>query len=66
MENPPVVVSNDLEKKVLQTYELLKELIVDPESPPCIKANAQKALACMWQVVNDLDIAHEQLFEYGV
>lgn len=60
------VASTDVEKKVMQTYELLKELSGDPSVAPCVKANSQKALACVWQIVNDLGLTHEQLFEFGV
>ncbi|MCL5264485.1 MAG: hypothetical protein M1343_04710 [Chloroflexi bacterium] len=56
----------DVEKKVLQVYELLKELSADPAAAPCIKANSQKALACVWQIVNDLGLGSEQLFELGI
>ena len=35
-------------------------------SPPCVERNVKKALACMWQVVNDLDLEFEQLYDLGV
>ncbi|MBI2953391.1 MAG: hypothetical protein HYY30_03695 [Chloroflexi bacterium] len=66
MEDDSVMVVTDLERKVLQAFELLKELCVDPEATPCVKANSQKALASVWQIANDLGLAHEQLFELGV
>lgn len=56
----------EIERKVMQTYQLLKELSGDAEAAPCVRANAQKALACVWQIVNDLGLAYEQLFDYGV
>ncbi len=66
MENRILAPSDDLEKKALQTYELLKEICASPDAAPCVKANAQKALAAAWQIVNDLGLVHEQLFDLGV
>lgn len=56
----------ELEKKVLQVYELLKELSADRNAPACVTCNSRKALAVVSQIVNDLDLANEELFEYGV
>lgn len=66
MSQQTIVVDDELEKKVLQVYESLKELCVDHTAPPCVTCNARKALAAVWQIVNDLDLVHEELFEYGV
>lgn len=66
MENLILAPSNEVEEKALQVYELLKQISVDPNSAPSTKANAQRALACVWQIVNDLGLVHEQLFEYGI
>ncbi len=66
METQKSLTLTDVEKKVMQTYELLKELCGDPNVAPCVKANSQRALASVWQIANDLGLAHEQLFEYGV
>ena len=34
--------------------------------PPCAARNVRKALACLWQVVTDLDLRFEQLYDLGV
>ena len=44
----------------------LKTLAAREDLPPCAERNVKKALACMWQVVNDLDLEFEQLYELGV
>jgi hypothetical protein len=54
------------EAQALQAYQLLKVLAANADLPPCAERNVKKALACMWQVVNDLDIEYEQLYELGV
>ena len=30
------------------------------------KRNVKKALSAMWQIVNDLDLKYEQLYDVGV
>jgi hypothetical protein len=54
------------EAQVLAIYESLKKMAADPLLPPCAERNVKKALASMWQVVNDLDLKFEQLYEVGV
>jgi hypothetical protein len=54
------------EAQVLAIYESLKAMAADPLLPPCAERNVKKALACMWQVVNDLDLKFEQLYDVGV
>jgi hypothetical protein len=66
MSQQAIAVENELDQKVLRVYEQLKELSVDPAAPPCVVFNAQRALAAIWQIVNDLDLVHEELFEYGI
>jgi len=66
MSQKVVAAEVDLERKVLQVYGLLKELIRESGAPPCVTCNSRKALAAVWQIVNDLDLVHEELFEYGV
>jgi hypothetical protein len=41
-------------------------LVLDPELPPCAARNLRVSLAALWQVVNDLGLAYEPLYEYGV
>ena len=43
-----------------------RSLAARTDLPPCAERNVKKALACMWQVVNDLDLEFEQLYDLGV
>ena len=54
------------EAHVLAVYESLRTMAADPLLPPCAERNVKKALASMWQVVNDLDLKFEQLYDVGV
>ena len=56
----------DTERQLLQTYADLKGLAGRDDLPPCVERNVKKALACMWQVVNDLNLEFEQLYDVGV
>ena len=58
--------TTDTERQVLALYEQLKELAARDDLTPCVRHNVCKALACMWQVVNDLDLQFEQLYDLGV
>lgn len=55
-----------VELQIIQQYEDLKALIAQPELPPCAAQNLRKALACLWQVTNDLDLQFEQLYDLRV
>lgn len=52
--------------ELLRIYRELKALAAQPDLPPCAERNVKKALACMWQVVNDLNLEFEQLYDVGV
>jgi hypothetical protein len=52
--------------QALTIYRGLKELAARPDLPPCAARGVRKALACMWNVVNDLDLEFEQLSDLGV
>jgi hypothetical protein len=54
----------ETEIRIMEVYEALKELSAD--EAPCVAKNAQRALAVVWQIVNDLGLEFEQLYEYGV
>ena len=54
------------EADLLRLYRELKGLAAQADLPPCAERNVKKALACMWQVVNDLDLEFEQLYDVGV
>lgn len=55
-----------VEREALAAYETLKALVARDDLPPCAARNTRKALACLWQVVNDLDLQFEQLYDLGV
>jgi hypothetical protein len=54
------------ETAILQTYQALKALAARDDLPPCAARNVRKALACLWQATNDLDLQFEQLYDLGV
>jgi hypothetical protein len=57
---------DDTEVELLRVYRDLKTLAARTDLPPCAERNVKKALACMWQVVNDLNLEFEQLYDVGV
>lgn len=61
--NRPITAS---EADVLRAYEALKALAARADLPPCAARNVRKALACLWQATNDLDLQFEQLYDLGV
>lgn len=56
----------DREAQFVRVYQELKVIAASEDLPPCAERNVKKALACMWQVVNDLDLEFEQLYDLGV
>ena len=54
------------EEELLALYGALKALAGRADLPPCAARNVRKALACLWQVVTDLDLRFEQLYDLGV
>jgi hypothetical protein len=58
--------TTDLEREVLRLYGDLKKLALREDAPPCVARNTKKALACFWQLANDLDLSFEQLRDLGV
>ncbi len=55
--------SKTMEQKVLDVYEILKELCLVKENPS-VSSNARRALASVWQIVNNLGLEFEQIYEY--
>jgi hypothetical protein len=55
-----------VDAELLRVYTSLKELAAREDLPPCAERNVKKALACMWQVVNDLNLEFEQVYDWGV
>ncbi len=58
--------TTDVEKEVVRLYGALKALVAREDAPPCVQRNAGKALACLWQACNDLDLSYEQLYDHGI
>jgi hypothetical protein len=56
----------EADAQLLRLYRELKAVAARPDLPPCAERNVKKALACMWQVVNDLNLEFEQIYELGV
>jgi hypothetical protein len=54
------------EERLLAIYRDLKQLAAQSDLPPCAARGVRKALACMWQVINDLDLDFEQLHDVSV
>lgn len=54
------------EAELARIYGALKAMAARDDLPPCAERNVKKALACLWQVVNDLDLEFEQLYDVGV
>jgi hypothetical protein len=53
------------QEQVEEVYSLLKEL-TQAEEFPMLQANAKKALACAWQMANNLNVKFEQIYDHGV
>ena len=58
--------TTEQEQEILTIYQALKQLAARNDLPPCAARNVRKALACMWQASNDLDLQFEQLYDLGV
>ena len=56
----------DDEREIHTIYLALKKLAAREDLPPCVARNVRKALACLWQATNDLDLQFEQLYHLGV
>jgi hypothetical protein len=50
----------------LRIYTDLKRLLARDDLPPGVRANAEQALSALWQIVNDLGLAYEFLYDLGV
>jgi hypothetical protein len=58
--------TTEIEREVARLYADLKALADREDTPPCVERNAKKALSCLWQAANDLDLSFEQLYDVGV
>ncbi len=66
MTLPTGVIDPVLEEEVLRVYRDLKGILAREDIPPSLRANAIQALASVWQIVNDLTLDYEMLYDYGV
>jgi len=57
---------DETDAQLLRLYRELKAVAARTDLPPCTERNVKKALACLWQVVNDLNLEYEQLYDVGV
>ena len=55
-----------VEARLLAVYRELKALRQEPDLAPMVEANLRCAVACLWNVVNGLDLEFEQLYHIGV
>ena len=58
--------ATESERELYSAYTALKVLAAREDLPPCAAHNVRKALACLWQATNDLDLQFEQLYQLGV
>ena len=56
----------DDEREIYAMYLALKKMAGREDLPPCVARNIRKALACLWQATNDLDLQFEQIYHLGV
>jgi hypothetical protein len=55
----------DAEDELLELYRRVKALLARDDLAPCVRAGARAALVALWNAVNDLGLAHEQLIDLG-
>lgn len=56
----------NVDQEALAIYRQLKALLQRQDLPPGVRANAEQALSAMWQVVNNLAVEYEFLYDLGV
>ncbi|MCL5266153.1 MAG: hypothetical protein M1343_13350 [Chloroflexi bacterium] len=56
----------ELEGRLLEIYDGLKEILKRDDCPPCVLFSVKQSLAALYPAVNDLGLAYEYLFDYGV
>lgn len=55
----------EVESKILGIYQDLKDVLRRDDLAPCVRANAIQALAAVSQIVNDLALEYEMLYDLG-
>jgi hypothetical protein len=53
------------EDELLELYRRCKALLERDDLAPCVRAGARAATVGLWNAVNDLGLAHEQLLDLG-
>ena len=58
---------NPAQEKLVEAYRVLSNVLMGhrEELAPYEERNAVKALACLWQVMNGLDLDPGQVYELG-
>lgn len=57
----------ETEARLLGLYQEVKRLLEQDDLAPGVRANLKATLSHLWQVVNDLNLEFEQVYEpYGV
>jgi len=64
--NNPVTADAELEERILRVYNDLKDILRREDLAPSVRANAVQALADVSQIVNDLALEFEVLYDLGV
>jgi hypothetical protein len=54
-----------VEDELLALYGRCKALLERDDLAPCVRAGARAATVGLWNAVNDLGLAHEQLLDLG-
>jgi hypothetical protein len=57
--------TTEAEDELLALYRRCKALLERDDLAPCAQAGARVAAVGLWNAVNDLGLAHEQLLDLG-
>ena len=57
--------TTEVEDELLELYRRAKALLARDDLAPCVRAGARAATVGLWNAVNDLALAHEQLLDLG-
>jgi hypothetical protein len=55
-----------MDHEVQRIYTELKRLLARDDLPPGVRANAEQAVSAVWQMLNDLGLDYEYLYDLGV
>lgn len=54
------------EKEIFDLYDRLRSLVQREDLTPCVRSNLRFATATLAQLVNDLNLEWEHLYDHGV